>query len=119
MDSVIATFGRSYSGMRVAPLEVCCVLTTHDRAYDENPARREIPASAQPQSRHLGAAVPRRERTVQRRLRLPLWGVTDYELSFLAWFLGLCGRAKRRARRRVRRPLSGPTGIEKNRVLTP
>ena len=39
-----------------------------------------------------------------------------HEPSFIAWFLGLTGRAKPRARRRGGRPLSGLTSIEKNRV---
>ena len=39
-----------------------------------------------------------------------------HEPAFLAWFLGLSGRAKPRAGRRVGRGLSAPTGIEKNRA---
>jgi hypothetical protein len=39
-----------------------------------------------------------------------------HEPSFLAWFLGLRGRAKPRAGRRGGRPLSGLTSIEKNRA---
>jgi hypothetical protein len=39
-----------------------------------------------------------------------------HEPSFLAWFLGLSGRAKPRAGRRGGGRLSGSTSIEKNRV---
>ena len=38
-----------------------------------------------------------------------------HEPSFLAWFLGLSGRAKPRAGRRAGRRLRGPMGIESNR----
>ena len=38
-----------------------------------------------------------------------------HEPSFLAWFLGLSGRAKPRAERRAGRRLRGATGIENNR----
>ena len=36
-----------------------------------------------------------------------------HEPSFLAWFLGLSGRAKPRAARRAARRLIAPTGIDK------
>jgi hypothetical protein len=39
-----------------------------------------------------------------------------HEPSFLAWFLGLTGRAKPRAGRRGGRRLTGLTSIEKNRA---
>jgi hypothetical protein len=38
-----------------------------------------------------------------------------HEPSFLAWFLGLSGRAKPRAVRRARRWLRGPVGTENDR----
>ena len=45
----------------------------------------------------------------------PCGEVLIHEPSFLAWFLGLSGRAKPRAGRRTGRRLQGPMDIENNR----
>jgi uncharacterized membrane protein len=79
------------------------------------PPTTELVTKAQLVARHPHLLSVSRVTWALRRRTVNGLSAAVFEPSFLAWFLGLSGRAKPRAGRRAGRRLRGPTDIGNNR----
>jgi hypothetical protein len=116
-------------------------IPSNSKIHESQPVQAELPMTAAPPSLPPTTELVTKEQLVARHPHLlsanrvawalrrralnglsgavfdsPCGQLLIHEPSFLAWLLGLGGRAKPRATRRGRRPLSALTEIAKNRA---